>query len=157
MVILFKIWPKIGQIGIWMGYFFLKNWCLYGSTFKFCGGTSLPKPNLSTPGGLHQRIITTEVSWRQVYHVSMRWAVEWIVFSLISPTSEICTIWTYVSTSTCVKNFVVGLFMLISWILRLKLLPKPPGFRPIDLGVNQKILCVWYGNFPKRCAEESQE
>ena len=32
-VILFKIWPKIGPIGIWMGYFFLKNWYLYGSTF----------------------------------------------------------------------------------------------------------------------------
>ena len=32
-----------------MGHFFLKNWCLYGSTFKFRGGTSLPKPNLSTP------------------------------------------------------------------------------------------------------------
>ena len=31
------------------GYFFLKNWYLYGSTFKFHGGTSLPKPNLSTP------------------------------------------------------------------------------------------------------------
>ena len=50
MVIFFKIWPKIGPIGIWMGYFFLKNWYLYGSTFKFRGGTSLPKPNLmSTP------------------------------------------------------------------------------------------------------------
>ena len=49
MVILFKIWPKIGPIGIWMGYLFLKKWYLYGSTFKFCGGTSLPKPNLSTP------------------------------------------------------------------------------------------------------------
>ena len=49
LVILFKIWPKIGPIVIWMGYFFLKNWYLYGSTFKFHGGTSLPKPNLSTP------------------------------------------------------------------------------------------------------------
>ena len=48
-VILFKIWPKIEPIGIWMGYFFLKNWYLYGSTFKFRGGTSLPKQNLSTP------------------------------------------------------------------------------------------------------------
>ena len=36
---------------IWMGYFFLKNWYLYGSTFKFRGSTSLPKPNLSIPGG----------------------------------------------------------------------------------------------------------
>ena len=51
LVILFKIWSKIGPIGIWMGYFFLKNWYLYGSTFKFHGGTSLPKPNLSTRGG----------------------------------------------------------------------------------------------------------
>ena len=55
LVILFKTWPKIGPIGIWMGYFFLKNWYLYGSTFKFRGGTSLPKPNLSTP----REIITT--------------------------------------------------------------------------------------------------
>ena len=53
MVILFKIWFKIGPIGIWMGYFFLKNWYLYGSTFKFRGGTSLPKPNLSTLPGSH--------------------------------------------------------------------------------------------------------
>ena len=50
-VILLKIWPKIGPIGIWMGHFFLKNWYLYGPTFKFRGGTSLPKPNLSTPQG----------------------------------------------------------------------------------------------------------
>ena len=48
-VILLKIWNKIGSIGIWMGHFFLKNWYLYGSTFKFHCGTSLPKPNLSTP------------------------------------------------------------------------------------------------------------
>ena len=58
MVQFFKIWAKILEkignvvqnlaqnwaIGIWMGYFFLKNWYLYGSTFKFRGGTSLPKP-----------------------------------------------------------------------------------------------------------------
>ena len=48
-VILLKIWPKIGPIGIRMSRFFLKNWYLYGSAFKFHGGTSLPKPNLSTP------------------------------------------------------------------------------------------------------------
>ena len=52
-VILFKIWPKIEPIGIWMGCFFFKNWYLYGSTFKFHGNTSLPKPNLSTPPGFH--------------------------------------------------------------------------------------------------------
>ena len=45
-VILLKIWPKIGPIGIWMGHFFLKN---FEKTFKYRGGTSLPKPNLSTP------------------------------------------------------------------------------------------------------------
>ena len=44
------ICSKFGPIGIWMGHFFLKNWYLYGSTTKFGGGTSLPKPNLSTPG-----------------------------------------------------------------------------------------------------------
>ena len=48
-MILLKIYPKIALIGIWMGHFFLRNWYLYGSTFKFCGGTSLP--NLSTRGG----------------------------------------------------------------------------------------------------------
>ena len=50
-VILLKIWSKIEQvaIGIWMGHFFLKIWYLYGSLFKFCGSTSIPKPNLSTP------------------------------------------------------------------------------------------------------------
>ena len=36
--ILLKIRAKIGQIGIWMGHCFLKNWYLYGPTFKFCGG-----------------------------------------------------------------------------------------------------------------------
>ena len=48
---MFKIWPKIGPIGIWMGYFFLKSWYLNGSTFKFRGGTYLLKPNLSIPLG----------------------------------------------------------------------------------------------------------
>ena len=44
-------WAPNWPIGKWMGDFFLKNWYLYGSLFKFCGGTSLPKPNLSTPQG----------------------------------------------------------------------------------------------------------
>ena len=44
---------KIGPIGIWMGHFFLKNLYLYGSTCKFCSGTSLPKPNVSTPPGFY--------------------------------------------------------------------------------------------------------
>ena len=48
-VVLLKNWHKIGPTGIWMGHFFLKNWYLYGSTFKFRGSTSLPKPNLSSP------------------------------------------------------------------------------------------------------------
>ena len=39
-----------------MGHFFLKNWYLYGSTFKFGGGTSLPKPNLSTPRGRYRPV-----------------------------------------------------------------------------------------------------
>ena len=33
-----------------------------------------------------------------------------------------------------------------------QLLPKPPGFGPIDLCVNQKTLQFWYGKSPKRCA-----
>ena len=48
-VILLKIWPKIGSIGIWMGHFFLKNWYFYESTFKLHGSTFLLKSNLSTP------------------------------------------------------------------------------------------------------------
>ena len=49
LVILLKTWPKIEQIDICMGHFFLKNLYFFGSTFKFCSGTSLPKPNLNTP------------------------------------------------------------------------------------------------------------
>ena len=37
-----------------MGHVLLKNWYLYGPTFKFLGGTSLPKPNLSTPPSFGQ-------------------------------------------------------------------------------------------------------
>ena len=33
----------------YMSHFFLKNCYLYGSNFKFRGGTSLPEPNLSIP------------------------------------------------------------------------------------------------------------
>ena len=51
------IWPKIWLSGIWMGHFFLKNWYLYGSTFKFHGSTSLPKPNLSPPGNVAGHIL----------------------------------------------------------------------------------------------------
>ena len=93
-VILLKIWPKTELISIWMAWKIgicmgllsnsvaqnwtnwymngLKNWYLYGSTFKFCGGTSLPKPNLNTPhpsccnasmnrllGGWHSHTFTT--------------------------------------------------------------------------------------------------
>ena len=50
-VILLKIWLEIGTIGVWMVTFFLEQLIyVYGCTFKFCGGTSLPNPNLSTPG-----------------------------------------------------------------------------------------------------------
>ena len=45
-----------------MGHFFLKNWYLYGSTFKFCGGTSLPKPNLGTPPGATNTIACAQLS-----------------------------------------------------------------------------------------------
>ena len=48
-VILLKIWRKIGPIGIWMGLFFLKNWYLYASTFKFRSGTSLPQNQTWVP------------------------------------------------------------------------------------------------------------
>ena len=49
LVILFKIWCKIGPIGILNDHFFLKNWYLYVSAVQFRCGTSLPKPNLSAP------------------------------------------------------------------------------------------------------------
>ena len=45
-----------------MSYFFLKNLYLYGSTFKFRGGTSLPKPNLSNPRDLDLVIMQIPVS-----------------------------------------------------------------------------------------------
>ena len=38
--------------------FSLKNWYLYGSTLKFCCGTSLPKSNLSTPQDCFQEGIS---------------------------------------------------------------------------------------------------
>ena len=52
-VILLKIWP----IRIRMGPFFLKNWYMYGSTFKFCAARShqnqtwvgLPLPRIWQP------------------------------------------------------------------------------------------------------------
>ena len=46
---------NIRLIGVWIIHFFLKNWYLYGSTFNFCGGTFLPKANLSTPWALSIR------------------------------------------------------------------------------------------------------
>ena len=55
---LLKIWPKIEQIGVRMGYYFLKNWYFYGSTFKFRGSKSLPKTNLSTPGPMGRLLRT---------------------------------------------------------------------------------------------------
>ena len=69
-VILLKIWPKIGLTGIWMGHFFLKNWYLYGSTFKFCCGI-YPYQNQTwvPPGqkiGNHYQIIRWQkCSWDQ--------------------------------------------------------------------------------------------
>ena len=45
-----KFGPKLDQlIYVWMGHFFLKNWYLYESIFKFHGSTSLLKSNLSNP------------------------------------------------------------------------------------------------------------
>ena len=48
-LILLKIWPKIGPIGICNGHFFLKNWYLYGSTFKFRQRHILTKTKLEYP------------------------------------------------------------------------------------------------------------
>ena len=69
-MILLKNWPKIRPIGIWMGHFFLKNWYLYGSTFKFHCGTSLPKPNLSTP-------LAMAPSMKLFLAVHWRWKIPW--------------------------------------------------------------------------------
>ena len=41
---------------------FLENWYLYGSTFKFRGGTSIPNPNLSTPPAYMIEIIEYNLS-----------------------------------------------------------------------------------------------
>ena len=50
------ICSKFGPIDLWTGHFFLKSWYLYGSTFKFCGSTSIPKPNLSTPPPVQNKV-----------------------------------------------------------------------------------------------------
>ena len=51
---LFKIWPKIGPTGIWMGYFFLKTGICMGLLQILWRHT--PKPNLSTPRDLDMEI-----------------------------------------------------------------------------------------------------
>ena len=89
LVILCKIWPKIGPIGIWMGYFFLKNWYLYGSTFKFRGGTSLPKPNLSTPRDLYFVIINWNVENKPILLISSNLCQKRLLESLNTPSFEI--------------------------------------------------------------------
>ena len=48
LVILLKLWLKIGTIGV-----FTFSWKIgIYATFKFCGDTSLPNPNLNTPRDL---------------------------------------------------------------------------------------------------------
>ena len=48
-MILSKYGPKLDQL-VYEWSLFLASWYLYVSTFKFGSGTSLRKPNLSTPG-----------------------------------------------------------------------------------------------------------
>ena len=101
-VILLKIWQKMGPIGIWMGRFFLKNWYLYGSTFKFCGGTSLPKPNLSTPPGCSIDYCVRLSSTRM--YVKIAFISHWNDFCLI-PLGK-CASWR--ATNRCKKfNFEI--------------------------------------------------
>ena len=52
---LVKILPKIGQIGILMGHFYIPS------------GTSLPKPNLSTPGYWANNL--WNLHFQYVYHI----------------------------------------------------------------------------------------
>ena len=73
LVILFIFWLKIEPIGIWMGYFFLKKWYLYGSTFKIPWRHILPKPNLSTPPRVIERPGRREKGvFRRVVHAMHR-------------------------------------------------------------------------------------
>ena len=49
LAILLKLGPKLDWLVCINGSLFSWKICIYGSSFKFRGGTSLPKPNLSTP------------------------------------------------------------------------------------------------------------
>ena len=48
-VISVKIRLKIGLIGMWIGHFFLENWYMYGSTFKFPAACPYQNQPLITP------------------------------------------------------------------------------------------------------------
>ena len=79
-VISLKIRPKIEPIGTWMGHFFLKNWYLYRSTFKFHGNLSLPKPNLCTPPGLQLFVylVTIQIKYQILYWLYRIWYLYWL-------------------------------------------------------------------------------
>ena len=48
VLILVKIWPQNQEIGIWIGYTFMKNWYVWVH-FQIVSDMSLPKLNFSTP------------------------------------------------------------------------------------------------------------
>ena len=53
-----QIWPKIGPIGIRLGHFFLKNWYMYGSTFKFPAARPFQNQTwVPPPGRRHQSVL----------------------------------------------------------------------------------------------------
>ena len=58
---------------------FLQNLCLYGSTLKFCGGTSLSKPNLSYPS---QKLPKKLIIWVKS-HTSSRLPTKLIIFRIL--------------------------------------------------------------------------
>ena len=71
-VISFQIWPKIGPIGIWMGYFSLKNWYLYGSTFKFVAAHHPYQNQTWVPPECRHRPILNNGRERNICHSGMK-------------------------------------------------------------------------------------
>ena len=112
-----KIWPNIGPIGIWMGHFLEKNGICMGLLLKFHIGTSLPKPNLSTPPnvcthkmrepyliGISKQLLT--VAHNEVFVMNI-----WIFYCF--DTNQTYFFWDETSSLIDPRIFDLGIFDLI--------------------------------------------
>ena len=119
--------------GMWMGHFFLKKLHFYGSTFKFRSGTSLLKPNLSTP-----------------------WALKMTYFSFLkfqsfrprgSKELEVCTGQgcSSVTTHPCIPAPIkIYLFPIKRWPILIPILPNNYIYTKFPLWHYSKIQrCTW--------------